>query len=48
MCKDENQLEAKKLYKLKLNETIEIETNHIRLDQTQMNSVFVPFNNEFM
>lgn len=64
MCKNENQLEAQKLYNLKLNETIEINTNgvnyfitrviggwiynHIRLDQAQMNAVFVPFNNEFM
>ena len=64
MCKNENQIEAQKLYNLKLNETIEIKTNvinylvtrviggwiynHIRLDQTQMNALFVPFNNEFM
>lgn len=64
MCKTEDQLEANKLYKLKLNETVEIKTNgvtyfvtrviggwiynHVRLDKTQMNAVFVPFNNEFM
>ncbi len=64
MCKNENQLEAQKVYDLKLHKSITVGTgrieyevvrviggwiyNHMRLDSGQMNSVFVPFDNEFM
>ena len=62
MCKSENQIEAKKLYEMKLHETITVKAavgdffitraiggwiyNYPRLDSGQMNTVFVPWNNE--